>query len=65
MAKSPTPSNTTETDSQLDILLKSLAKQTFNGIQRDEARNEVNRLEGVFVCFLKPDFGIFNFLKKF
>jgi hypothetical protein len=37
---SPTPSNT---DSQLDFLLKSLAKEAFSGIQRDEARNEINR----------------------
>ncbi|XP_063930167.1 band 4.1-like protein 5 isoform X3 [Zophobas morio] len=37
---SPTPSNT---DSQLDFLLKSLAKEAFSGIQRDEARNEISR----------------------
>ncbi|RZC35702.1 band 4.1-like protein 5, partial [Asbolus verrucosus] len=42
VAKSPTPSNN---DSQLDFLLKSLAKETFSGIQRDEARNEINKLD--------------------
>ncbi|XP_065167238.1 band 4.1-like protein 5 isoform X2 [Atheta coriaria] len=36
---SPTPSNA---DSQLDVLLKSLAKETLSGIQRDEARNVQN-----------------------
>ncbi|KRT83909.1 FERM domain containing protein, partial [Oryctes borbonicus] len=39
---SPTPSNA---DSQLDFLLKSLAKETLSGIQRDESRNESCKLE--------------------
>ncbi|KAK9752001.1 FERM N-terminal domain [Popillia japonica] len=39
---SPTPSNA---DSQLDFLLKSLAKETLTGIQRDESRNESSKLE--------------------
>jgi len=39
---SPAPSNT---DSQLDVLLKSLAKETFSGIQRDEARNVDKKFE--------------------
>ncbi|CAH1973918.1 unnamed protein product [Acanthoscelides obtectus] len=34
---SPTPSNT---DSQLDFLFKSLVKESFNGISRDDKRNE-------------------------
>ncbi|XP_022902726.2 band 4.1-like protein 5 isoform X2 [Onthophagus taurus] len=40
---SPTPSS--NADSQLDFLLKSLAKETLSGIQRDESRNETNKLE--------------------
>ncbi|CAH0549113.1 unnamed protein product [Brassicogethes aeneus] len=41
-SKSPTPSNN---DSQLDFLLKSLAKETLTGINRDEARNEMSKCE--------------------
>ncbi|XP_023310987.1 band 4.1-like protein 5 isoform X2 [Anoplophora glabripennis] len=39
---SPTPSNT---DSQLDFLFKSLAKESLCGFNRDEKRNEINKLE--------------------
>lgn len=35
---SPTSSSA---DSELDVLLKSLAKETLSGIQRDESRNEM------------------------
>ncbi|VEN43139.1 unnamed protein product [Callosobruchus maculatus] len=37
---SPTPSNA---DSQLDFLFKSLVKESFNGISRDDKRNENTR----------------------
>lgn len=47
---SPTPSNA---DSQLDFLLKSLAKETLTGIQRDESRNESSKLEGKISLYLK------------
>ncbi|XP_025830955.1 band 4.1-like protein 5 isoform X2 [Agrilus planipennis] len=40
LSVSPTPSSTA--DSQLDMLLKSLAKETLNGVHRDEKRNEVS-----------------------
>lgn len=40
---SPTPSNA---DSQLDFLFKSLAKESLSGFNRDEKRNEINKLEG-------------------
>lgn len=45
-AVSPTPSST---DSQLDILFKSLAKESLSGITRDDKRNEINKLDGK--CF--------------
>ncbi|XP_049824922.1 band 4.1-like protein 5 isoform X2 [Aethina tumida] len=41
-ATSPTPSNN---DSQLDFLLKSLAKETLNGINIDETRNDMNKID--------------------
>lgn len=44
-ATSPTPSNN---DSQLDFLLKSLAKETLNGINIDETRNDMNKIDGEF-----------------
>ncbi|KAJ8957990.1 hypothetical protein NQ318_001992 [Aromia moschata] len=41
-ATSPTPSNT---DSQLDLLFKSLAKESLNGFARDDKRNENKNVE--------------------
>ncbi|XP_030749014.1 band 4.1-like protein 5 isoform X2 [Sitophilus oryzae] len=43
-AVSPTPSNA---DSQLDFLLKSLAKESLTGVARDESRNKLEESENV------------------
>lgn len=47
-AASPTSSSA---DNQLDFLLKSLAKETMNGMHRDEARNEAKADGGLFRLF--------------
>lgn len=63
---SPTSSNA---DSQLDVLLKSLAKETFSGIQRDEARNvatsEVNKIDDCDDSALKLSPDIPNNINKY
>ncbi|XP_060532797.1 band 4.1-like protein 5 isoform X2 [Cylas formicarius] len=41
---SPTPSS--NADSQLDFLLKSLAKESLTGVSRDESRNKLENVSG-------------------
>ncbi|XP_017776091.1 PREDICTED: uncharacterized protein LOC108562309 [Nicrophorus vespilloides] len=63
---SPTSSNA---DSQLDVLLKCLAKESFSGIQRDEARNvatsEVNKIDDCDDSALKLSPDIPNNINKY
>ncbi|XP_017785714.1 PREDICTED: band 4.1-like protein 5, partial [Nicrophorus vespilloides] len=63
---SPTLSNA---DSQLDVLLKSLAKETLTGIQMDEARNvatsEINKIDDCDAAALKLSFDIPNNINKY